>query len=135
VARLPYILVVEDDEMTADLLCQHLEERGYRATHCGDAEQFIIQASAIKVGLVIMDIMLPVYGSGIDAYRRLRDNPRVPKSLPVLFLTGIPHQQAERVVPKGDPYVRLLHKAGATIGKIDQAIRELAGDRLLKKPS
>jgi CheY-like chemotaxis protein len=134
VARPPYILVVEDDEMTADLRCQHLEARGYLVTHCGDAEQFIIQTSAIRVGLVIMDIMLPVYGSGIDAYRRLRANHRVPRNLPVLFLTGIPHQQAERIIPKNDPHVRLLLKAGATIEKIDQAIRELVGDRLLKRP-
>lgn len=128
----PCILVVDDDVNIAHLLCEHLEEQGFRVTYCNDAAQALIQADAVKVGLIIADIMMPVYGTGVDVYKRIRSHPRFPKNLPIIFLTGIQPEQAQRMVPLHDIYVRLMHKP-TTLAKLMRTIEELTGDRL-KEP-
>lgn len=125
----PFILVVDDDVNTASLICEHLEKQGYRVTHCHDAAQALIQAEGMPVGLVITDIVMPVYGSGLDAYVKIRKNPKFPQDLPIIFLTGLKAAEAERLIPKGDPRVRLLHKP-TTMAKLLDAIRELTGETL-----
>jgi CheY-like chemotaxis protein len=127
----PCILVVDDDVGVASLLCEHLEQQGYRVTYCNDAAQALIQAEGMKLGLVIADIMMPVYGSGVDVYKRIRSNPRFPRNLPIIFLTGINPEQARRMVPVQDLYVRLMFKP-TTLAKLTQVIQELTGGRLLE---
>ncbi|MFA5140031.1 MAG: response regulator [Elusimicrobiota bacterium] len=131
--RQPYILVVDDDATIATLICEHLEHFGYRVTYCTDAAQAIIQAQSVKLGLLIADIMMPVFGSGVDAYRRIRANPRLPKDLPIIFLTGLTPEQAQRMVPKDDPRVRLLHKP-LPLSKLITAIKDLTGETLAAPP-
>ena len=124
----PFILVVDDDTNIASLVTEHLTREGYRVTYCMDAKQAVIQLEGMKVGLLITDIMMPIYGTGVDAYKRIRENPRF-KDLPVIFLTGLTPAEAQRVVPKGDPKVRLLHKPTST-AKLVGLIRELTGETL-----
>lgn len=129
----PCILVVDDDPAVGPLLCEHLERLNYRVTYCNDAAQALIQAEAVRVGLIIMDIMLPIYGSGVDAYRSIRRNPHFPKSLPVIFLTALKPLQTQNLIPKDDPYIRLLHKP-TTMARLVQTIQELTGDKLKDVP-
>ena len=131
--RQPFILVVDDDATIATLICEHLEHLGYRATYCTDAAQTIIQAQSVRVGLLIMDIMMPVFGSGVDAYCRIRADPRFPKDLPIIFLTGLKPEQAQRMLPKDDPRIRLLHKPCA-LSKLVAAIKDLTGETLAGPP-
>jgi len=125
----PSILVVDDDIGMATLLCEHLEQSGYRVTYCNDAAQALIQVEGVKVGLIIADIMMPIYGSGVDVYKRIRSDPRYSRNLPIIFLTGINHEQARRMVPVHDLHVRLMFKP-TTLAQLTQAIQELTGDRL-----
>ena len=130
----PFILVVDDDPNIATLVTESLENKGYRVTFCNDAAQAVIQAEGTKIGLLIMDIMMPGFGSGIDAYINLRKNRSLSKELPIIFLTGVKPEQAGRLIPKDDPRVRLLHKP-TTMTKLQTAIRELTGDSLLPAKS
>ena len=125
----PFVLVVEDEVHVASLICDHLTDQGFRVTYCNDAAQALIQAESMKVGLVIMDIMMPHFGSGIDAYAQLRRHKHLPKSLPVIFLTGLKPEEVRKVVPKNDPHVRLLHKP-MPMSKLMAVIKELTGDSL-----
>ncbi len=106
----PYILVVDDDKEIARLITDYLEQQGYKVTSCNDAKQALIQAQSVRVGLLILDIMMPGFGSGIDAYESIRSNSHFSKNLPIIFLTGLKPAEAEKLVPKDDPFVRLLHK-------------------------
>lgn len=126
----PFILVVDDDPNIASLVTESLENKGYRVSFCTDAAQAVIQSEGMKIGLLILDIMMPAFGSGIDAYNNIRKNRNLSKELPIIFLTGLKPEQAGRMVPKNDPHVRLLHKP-TTMTKLQAAIRELTGDRLL----
>ncbi|HVE12745.1 MAG TPA: response regulator [Elusimicrobiota bacterium] len=118
-----YILVVDDDTHVAHLLTDHLESQGYRVTFCHDAAQAVVQAEGLNVGLVILDVMMSGFGTGIDAYKTLRARRR---DLPILFLTAMAPAQASRIVPLQDPRVRLLHKP-TSLQALLGAIHELTG--------
>lgn len=125
----PAVIIVDDDTLIAEMLSDALEKQGLRVTHCHDAAQAVIQSQGLKPALLISDIMMPVWGTGVDAYKKLRAHPRF-KNLPFIFLTGLKKDQAERLVPITDSRVRLLHKP-VTLAVLLQTIRDLTGDRLL----
>lgn len=122
-------MVVDDDVNIAAMLSDFLQRQGLRVTSCHDAAQAMIQAEALRPALVIADIMMPAWGSGVDAYRKMRAHPRL-KDTPVIFLTGLKAAQARPLIPPGDPKVRLLHKP-VTLAELMQTIRDLTGDRLM----
>ncbi|MFC1679535.1 response regulator, partial [Elusimicrobiota bacterium] len=105
-----YILVVDDDALIRDMLVAKLESAGYRVTCAEDAAQSVIQAEGMRLSLIVSDIEMPGFGTGVDALKKLRSSTFVRKNLPVIFVTGMPPQEARKIVPKTDPYVRLLHK-------------------------
>ncbi len=105
-----FILVVDDDEIIRDLIVDRLQMAEYKVTCAEDAAQAVIQAEGMTLALLITDIEMPGFGSGIDAVKKLRTSPSVPKNLPVIFVTGMSPQDVEKRVPLKDPYVRLIHK-------------------------
>ncbi|TBR16808.1 response regulator [bacterium] len=125
----PAVIVVDDEPVIAEMLSEALEKQGLRVTHCHDATQAFIQTQGLRPALLITDIMMPAWGTGVDTYKKLRAFPRF-KTLPVIFLTGLKKEQAERLVPITDSRVRLLHKP-VSLAVLMQTIRDLTGDRLL----
>ena len=53
------ILVVEDDQKTADLIVRSLQENGYSVTHASDGKMAMELAKKEKFDLAVIDIMLP----------------------------------------------------------------------------
>ncbi|MFA6092030.1 MAG: response regulator [Elusimicrobiota bacterium] len=127
----PFVLVVEDDADLATILCDSLRHAGYRATHCQDAAQAVIQAQNLRMGAILLDIRLPHFGSGIDVYHCLRGNPHIDRGLPILFMTGLPPEQAVPLIP-ADPRVRLLIKP-LHFDHITKHLHDLCGETLLSK--
>lgn len=117
-----FVLVVDDDPNVLSLVSTRLDIAGYRVTTATDAWQEVIQAHGLKVGLVITDIQMPGSGTGVDAYKRLR---QVSPNLPVIFMTGMPPAEAQALIP-ADPLVRLLSKP-LDFSLMRQAIKELTG--------
>lgn len=105
-----YILIVEDDPMMREMLTERMEAAGYRVASASDAAQSVIQAEGMKLALILSDIQMPGFGTGVDALKRLRNSTAVPANLPVIFITGMHPQEAAKIVPTGDPYVRLMFK-------------------------
>ncbi len=105
-----FILVVDDETSITDLMTTKLSDAGYRAVSANDAAQCLIQAEGMKIALVISDIQMPGFGSGVDGLKKLRASAYLPKNLPVIFLTGMSPEEAKKIVPLEDPYVRLMHK-------------------------
>ncbi|WP_108444717.1 heavy metal response regulator transcription factor [Halomonas denitrificans] len=77
------ILVVEDEQKTADYLCKGLSESGYRVEVARDGydAQHLIEEG--EFDLIILDVMLP----GLDGWQLLRLIRRR-SQVPVLFLTA-----------------------------------------------
>jgi len=105
-----FILVVDDDELIRDMIVSKLEGAGYRVTSATDAAESVIQAEGMKLSMIVSDIEMPGFGSGVDALKKLRASNMIPKNLPVVFVTGMPPKEAQKIVPKNDPYIRLMHK-------------------------
>jgi len=80
----PDILLIEDDEDIASLLCLHLQDTGYDVTHRATGPSGLESAIGSNWSLIILDLMLPGL-DGMEICRRIRShNPEVP----VLMLTA-----------------------------------------------
>ncbi|MGD2083670.1 MAG: response regulator [Chromatiales bacterium] len=85
------ILLVEDNEMNADMLSRRLARRGYEVSLAKDGEESIRKVQADPPDLILMDMSLPVM-TGWQATRALKDDPST-RHIPVIALTA--HAMAE----------------------------------------
>jgi len=95
----PRILIVEDDRLIAEDLCNQLEELGYEVTGiCHSAEEATQRALQEQPDLIIMDILLDGETTGVEARDVIQKGCRIP----VVFLTGLSAHQIQNVSVK-DP--------------------------------
>ncbi len=131
--RRSFVLIVEDDTEYASLIGNFLESKGATwRTECTDAKQALIQAEALNVGLVLMDLMLPGFDTGVDGYNLLRQSSFLNKNLPIIFMTAMPSEKSKALMPKDDQHVRLMQKP-LDFDKLAETIRELTGDQFIKE--
>jgi DNA-binding response OmpR family regulator len=79
------ILLVEDEQVLADVLKRGLEEHGYAVDRAGDGDEALAFVRTEPYDLVILDVMLPDI-DGFAVCRRLRSSGR---NMPVLMLTAL----------------------------------------------
>ena len=80
-----HILIVEDDENTAEMLTAYFSSLDYRVTHTPWGQDAVQIASEILPDLVVLDIHLPDI-DGYEVCRRLRTHRRTGHT-PIIFLT------------------------------------------------
>jgi CheY-like chemotaxis protein len=79
------IMVVEDESLIAEDICDSLEHMGYRVCRTvASGEDAIEQAGQLKPDLVLMDIMLHGPMDGIEAAGQIRQK----LDIPIVFLTS-----------------------------------------------
>ena len=119
------ILLVEDNELNADMLLRRLKKRGYDVHLATDGQQAVEMAAALLPELVLMDISLPLI-DGFEATRRIRQNPST-AVVPIIALTAhaLPVERARALEAGCDDYdtkpvelERLLGKITAILGKL-----------------
>ena len=88
----PVVMVVEDDESTAELLLHFLHREGYETWYAADgfAAQKLVQENNAPV-LAILDIMLP-YKDGISLVQQIRAKIGW-ESVPIIMLTAKSDEQ------------------------------------------
>lgn len=86
-ARLPHIVLVEDQERAARGLAELLELEGFRVSVAPDGHSAIRIAERSAVSAFVLDIGLPDM-SGFDLCRVFRSNPRT-SGVPIVMLTGL----------------------------------------------
>jgi len=87
----PLILLIEDNDLDADMLSRRLSRRGYEVIAAPDGETGVAMAEVRRPALVIMDMGLPGI-DGWEATRRLKSSPAT-AAIPVVALTA--HAMAE----------------------------------------
>lgn len=96
------ILIIEDDNIIADLEKNYLVANGYTVDICYDGAGGVEAALNNSYALVILDVMLPEM-NGFEICRRIREE----KDIPVLFVTA--KQEDDDVVAGfdmgGDDYI------------------------------
>jgi CheY-like chemotaxis protein len=80
------ILLIEDNEMTMELVTDLLEAAGFRLLVASDAERGVSFAIARRPDLILMDLALPGL-DGLQATRRLKQDPATAR-IPVIALTA-----------------------------------------------
>lgn len=83
---MPTILIVEDNELSRDMLSRRLRRRGYEVLTAIDAEVGLDIAVRDKPNLILMDMSLPRI-DGWEATRRLKADPQT-QAIPVIALTA-----------------------------------------------
>ena len=79
------ILVVEDDRELNKTVCSYLDQNGYRATGCLDANAaYDAMYGGSLFDLIISDIMMP----GIDGFEFAKTVRELNQETPILFMTA-----------------------------------------------
>ncbi len=80
------ILIVEDNEMSRDMLGRRLERKKYRVILAADGAEGIRRAREEHPDLILMDLSLPVL-DGWNASAELKSDPRT-RDIPIIALTA-----------------------------------------------
>lgn len=80
------ILLVEDDDMSRDMLSRRLQRRGHEVVVAEDGASALRLAAEAPPQLVLMDLRMPD-PDGWETTRRLKADPRT-KDVPVIALTA-----------------------------------------------
>ena len=83
---MPKILIVEDNELSRDMLSRRLRRKGYEVLVATDGQEGIAMAQRELPDLVLMDLSLPDL-DGWEATRRLKTDTKT-QSIPVIALTA-----------------------------------------------
>ena len=118
------ILIVEDNEMSRDMLSRRLARRGHEVIVAVDGEEALRRALDDAPDLVLMDLSLPDL-DGWEATRRIR-RLEATRSLPVIALTAHAMQgDRERALEAGaDDYDTKPVDLPRLLGKIEALLEE-----------
>ena len=79
------VLIIEDNRDIAEMVCSHLERRGFRVDYAGDGVTGLHLGVTDAFDAIVLDLMLPGIG-GLEVCRRLREDAR--RDVPILMLTA-----------------------------------------------
>lgn len=116
---MPDILIVEDDESIADLLCMNLREEGYQCTCACDGMEGIDIFERERFDLVLLDIMLPK----LNGYALLENIK--PTGTPVIFLTakGAVEERIKGLKAGADDYLSKPFQIGELMARVEAVLR------------
>ena len=80
------ILLVEDAELSADIMKKEVEFLGYDCLVAKDGKDAVQKAGEALPDLILMDICLPEM-DGLDATVEIRKNPKT-KAIPIIVVTA-----------------------------------------------
>lgn len=93
----PHLLLVEDEQDTADLVTQIMKERGYQVSHAADGSAALEKIALMPPpSLVMLDILLP-HVDGITVLETIRVTPDWER-VPVVMLTAVADPERIRKV-------------------------------------
>lgn len=81
------ILVIEDDELIAQIYDRQLRAEGYEAKVLHDGKSAVATLTSENFDLVLLDIMMPGM-NGLDVLRELKKNSKSAK-VPVVMLSNL----------------------------------------------
>ena len=113
------ILVVEDDEAIANLICVSLSGEGYRCTCARDGMEGADYIERQSFDLVLLDIMLPE----VDGYELLEYIK--PTGTPVIFLTakGSIEDKVRGLRAGADDYLSKPFQIGELLARVEAVLR------------
>lgn len=128
------ILVVEDEKVIADLVCEALKRAGFSPQWAPDGDSALDLLETLPFDLVLLDVMLPGL-DGFEVCRRLRNEERT-KNLPVIMLTA---RRDERDVVAGlelgaDDYIKKPFSTAELLARVKAHLRRRSVNEEIEKP-
>ncbi len=87
------VLVVDDDEIARQTICNTLENTDYEISEACNGDEALEKIAANEYAAVVCDIKMP----GIDGFTVLK-RARKTRSIPFIFVTGYPGDMDENVI-------------------------------------
>ena len=87
-AKLPPILVVDDNHDYAEIIRQYLEIRGYPITVAHDGDEALAVYESVKPAVVLLDVMMPGR-DGWEVCRIMKQHPVLGKSVRIIMVTAL----------------------------------------------
>ena len=82
------ILVVEDDQMIREGICEYLSEFGYDMIEAKDGQEALLNFNKNDINLVILDIQIP-FINGLEVLKEIRKKSKIP----ILILTAFSDEE------------------------------------------
>ncbi|SBT37142.1 response regulator transcription factor [Micromonospora narathiwatensis] len=120
------VLVVDDDQTVADVVCRYLEHAGYEVSHVGDGAAALAAVARRPPHLVVLDLMLPVL-DGLEVCRRLRERP---DGVPIVMLTAR-GDEADRILGLqlgADDYLGKPFSPRELVLRVRSVLRRVGGE-------
>ena len=117
------ILVVEDDQMIREGICEYLSEFGYSIIEASDGSEALDSFSE-SVNLVILDIQIP-FINGLDVLKEIRKK----SNLPILILTAFSDEdyKIEAFTHLADGYIEKPFSLPVLKVRVDSLIEKYFG--------
>lgn len=95
------VVIVEDQQAIAELLCDVLQEAGFSATWTSSATDAARLARDVHADVVLLDVMMPER-SGWTVLEELRADPAT-REIPVVITSAVYDRPGLRPLPEGGP--------------------------------
>jgi DNA-binding response OmpR family regulator len=79
------IMILEDDEATAELIKFYLQEEGFQVAVSARGDGFLARAIEYQPDLITLDVLLPD-ANGFNIFKELQKNEST-RNIPVIFIT------------------------------------------------
>lgn len=127
----PLLLVVDDDRINVELLCDLLEALDYRAVGALGGEAALRAVVEHGPDLVLLDVMMPGM-NGYEVCRRLKADPAT-AGIPVVFVTALSDSEdrVKGIEAGGDDFLTKPFNRPVLVARIRSLLRlKAAGDAL-----
>ena len=120
------VLIVEDDEMVADVVRINLESEGFEVTHAPNGAAALAAIEQSQPDLVLLDVMIPEI-DGWGVLTRLREDQATAR-LPVIMLTAkaMPADQVRGYNLGANGYLPKPFSSTDLIEKVRQVLQDTA---------
>jgi len=123
----PTILIVDDDDVLADVLSRRLQQQGFETTTADSGKSGIAKARSDRPDLIVLDLRLPD-ADGFSICQQLADSSDT-CAIPVIILSGMERPDILRRcrAAGGLYFVRKPYDPNVLLILIRQAIQETRG--------
>ena len=123
-AKVPKILIIEDDRMASHLLESHLTSSGYDVVSCDQPERALEIAADLQPQAITLDLLMKPT-SGWELLLRLKHDPRT-RSIPVIVVSVVDQPAAGAAIGADEYLVKPVDKA-ALLAAVERCIEGREG--------